>query len=69
MQSFEKSINRLDEIVSDLQSGKLTLDQSLKVFEEGASLVAACNKMLDQAEQKVMKISESGEAEEFIYES
>ena len=69
MQSFEKSINRLNEIVKQLQSGELSLDESLKVFEEGAELIGTCSNILDKAEQKVSKLSATGEKEEFIDES
>lgn len=69
MQSFEKSINRLNEIVKQLQSGELSLDESLKVFEEGAELIGTCSSILDKAEQKVSKLSATGEKEEFTDES
>ena len=69
MQSFEKSINRLNEIVKQLQSGELSLDESLKVFEEGAELIGTCSIILDKAEQKVSKLSATGEKEEFTDES
>lgn len=64
MQSFEKSIGRLEEIVAALQSGKLSLDESLKVFQEGAGIISECNTMLDEAEQKV-EVLEVKETEEF----
>ena len=51
--SFEESVKRLDEIVKHLESGDLPLEESLALFEEGTELVASCNAMLDQAEQKV----------------
>ena len=50
---FEKSIARLDEIVKKLESGELSLDESLELFEEGSGLIKSCNKMLDEAEQKI----------------
>lgn len=51
--NFEESIKRLDEIVKELEEGKDDLDKSLALFEEGAGLINNCNKMLDEAEQKV----------------
>lgn len=64
--SFEESVERLDEIVHHLESGDLSLDKSLSLFEEGASLVKECSKMLDEAEQKVvqLKINADGSFEE-----
>ena len=51
--TFEQSMSRLEEIVGKLEQGECGLDESLKLFEEGAKLAASCNQMLDQAEQKV----------------
>ena len=50
----------LEEIVSKLERGEATLDESLKLFEEGSKLVAQCSSMLDKAEQKVIRLEESG---------
>ena len=53
---FEESLSRLEEIVRHLEKGDLPLSDSLKLFEEGTSLLTSCNKMLDDAEQKVVKL-------------
>ena len=52
-QSFEESVERLEAIVAQLEKGECGLDESLKLFEEGAKLAGQCEKLLDQAEQKV----------------
>lgn len=52
-QSFEDSMERLEAIVAQLEKGECGLDQSLKLFEEGAKLAGQCEELLDQAEQKV----------------
>ena len=54
--SFEQSMARLDEIVRHLEKGDLPLDDSLRLFEEGTSLVRLCEGMLDAAEQKIVKL-------------
>lgn len=54
--SFEKAMERLGEIVARLESGEAPLDESLKIFEEGASLIAECQRRLDEAEQKVVRL-------------
>lgn len=54
--SFEESLGRLDEIVRHLEKGDLPLSESLKLFEEGTGLLASASKMLDEAEQKVVKL-------------
>ncbi len=50
---FETALTRLEEIVSELESGELPLEQSLKLFEEGVKLARICNARLEQAERKV----------------
>jgi exodeoxyribonuclease VII small subunit len=50
---FEDALARLETIVSELERGDLSLDQSLKIFEEGIKLSKTCLKMLDDAERKV----------------
>ena len=54
--SFEQSLSRLDEIVKHLEKGDLPLNDSLALYEEGTGLIKACSKMLDEAEQKVVKL-------------
>ena len=54
--SFEQSLARLDEIVRHLEKGDLPLSESLKLFEEGTALLASASTMLDEAEQKVVKL-------------
>ena len=54
--SFEQSLQRLDEIVRHLEKGDLPLSDSLSLFEEGTGLLASCSKMLESAEQKVVKL-------------
>ena len=50
---FEKALERLENIVNQLEQGELSLDESLKIFEEGVKLSKTCLKMLDDAERKV----------------
>ena len=50
---FETALARLEEIVAELESGELELEQSLKLFEEGVKLARICNARLEQAERKV----------------
>lgn len=52
-QSFEEAMERLEAIVAQLERGECGLDQSLKLFEEGARLAGQCEELLDKAEQKV----------------
>lgn len=54
--SFEESMARLEEIVRHLEKGDLPLDESLRLFEEGTALARRCEGMLDEAEQKIVKL-------------
>ena len=51
--TFETAMSRLEEIVNLLEGGRVTLDESLKLYEEGVSLVRLCSDRLDKAEQKI----------------
>ncbi|MGA9587174.1 MAG: exodeoxyribonuclease VII small subunit [Terracidiphilus sp.] len=53
MPSFEESLKKLETIVDLLEKGDLSLEDSLKLFEEGVCLSAACKKEIDEAEGKV----------------
>ena len=55
--SFEQSLNRIEEIVLQLEKGDLPLNESLSLFEEGTGLIVACNKHLDEAEQIVVRLA------------
>ena len=54
--SFEEAMQRLEEIVRLLERGDVPLEESLALFEEGSGLIAQCSKLLDHAEQKVIKL-------------
>ncbi len=68
--SFEDSIKRLEEIVKHLENGDLSLQESIRCFEEGNDLIKKCSSMLDEAEQKVMLLRKgsNGQAEEMSFE-
>ena len=59
---FEAAMERLEEITRLLESGAEGLDDSLKLYEEGVSLIRLCTKKLEDAEQsvKVLQMSEEG---------
>ena len=50
---FEAALARLEEIVKELETGDLPLEQSLKLFEEGIKLSRLCNRRLEEAERRV----------------
>lgn len=53
MAGFEESLNKLEAIVAQLERGDLSLEDSVKLFEEGTRLSAECRKQLEEAEGKV----------------
>jgi len=67
---FEKAMARLEQIIANLESGELGLDESIKVFEEGVELSKKCHKKLTEAEAKVKQLikNENGEFELKLFE-
>lgn len=53
---FAKEIERLDEIVNEVSSKALSLEESLKLYEEGTKIISTLEKALKEAEEKVEKI-------------
>ena len=51
--TFEEALSRLEEIVHKLESGEGSLSDSLKLYEEGISLIRSCNGILEDAKQSV----------------
>lgn len=60
--TFEAAMERLEEITRLLESGAEGLDESLKLYEEGVSLIRLCTQKLESAEQsvKVLQMGEEG---------
>jgi len=56
--TFEESINELEKIVMELESGNMTLDESMKRFEEGIKMSKHCTELLESAEKKITMILE-----------
>ena len=55
--TFEENISRLEQIVRAMERGDVALEESLKLFQEGTELVRVCEKMLDDAQLQVSKIT------------
>jgi len=51
--TFESALSRLEAITDDLEAGELSLEKSLKKFDEGIALVEFCNQKLDEAKNRV----------------
>ncbi|MCR5186092.1 MAG: exodeoxyribonuclease VII small subunit [Clostridia bacterium] len=64
-ENFEELIEKLEAITNRLENDKLSLDESVALFEEGMKLSKKCNTKLEEAEKKItMLINENGEISE-----
>jgi len=59
--TFEEAMLALDNAVSKLESGTLSLDESLATFEEAVKLIKVCNEKINSAEQKVKMLIENAD--------
>ena len=59
--NFELSLQKLEKIIEKLEDGDISLEESVKSFEEGIGLVKECQKQLSQAELKVKKLLDNGD--------
>lgn len=55
---FEKSMDQLEAIVTRMESGELSLDESLKLFEQGVELTRHCQSALQEAEEKITTLTQ-----------
>ena len=71
-QTFEEKINELQKIVTILEDENSSLEQCIELYDKGTKLAAECNKILDQAQSKIVKMSDDGNdgfsEEEFVSE-
>ena len=67
--SFENSLKRLEDIVSEMENSQLDIDKAMKLFEEGISLVNQCSTKLDETKKKIEILVEKNgkkEKENFV---
>lgn len=70
--NFEEAMEKLDKIANELETGKLSLEESVTKFEEGMELSKKCNDMLDSAEKRItmlIKTDEGIEEKDFKIDS
>jgi exodeoxyribonuclease VII small subunit len=58
--SFEQAYQQLEQSIAKLESGELSLEESVSLYEKGRLLAAHCQKLLDNAELRIKKIDDSG---------
>ena len=61
--TFEENISRLEQIVRAMERGDVALEESLKLFQEGTELVRTCEKLLDEAQMQISKITAGPDGE------
>lgn len=69
MPKFEECLQRLEKIVDELETGNVSLEQALKLFEEGTQLSSSCRKELEEAEGRVeILLKQNGKLQTEPYE-
>ncbi len=63
MEKFEDKLEKLNNIVEKLESGNISLDESLKQFENGTKLLGECFKSLDKYNKKIQILTEKKDGE------
>ncbi|MDD4051887.1 MAG: exodeoxyribonuclease VII small subunit [candidate division Zixibacteria bacterium] len=58
---FESAVSRLEEIVASLESGELSLEESIALYTEGVEIAGVCNRRLTEAEGQIAKLSKMAE--------
>ena len=58
--TFEEAVEELETIVKTLENGDCSLEDAVKLFEKGVKISKDCHKVLDDAEQKIKTLTESG---------
>ncbi len=70
MPKFEDCLQRLEQIVDELEKGNAPLEQAMKLFEEGVQLSTSCRKELEEAEGKVeILLKQNGKLQPAIYDA
>ena len=64
--SLEECFESLDDIILELQSGELSLEDSFKKYEDGMKLIKKCNETIDKVEKKLTVVERAGK-NYFIY--
>ena len=63
-ENFEKKLAQLEKIVADLESGNLSLESSLDEYKKGIELIKSCNKIIEQAEEEVNRLTKEFTSDE-----
>lgn len=62
--TLEATFDELDEIITQLESNEVGLDESFKLYQAGMKLLKTCNDAIDKVEKKILILNEKGEEDE-----
>ena len=65
--TLEENFERLDQMIRQLEQEDLPLEEAFKTYTSGMAVLKQCNEQIDRVEKQVLKLSETGELEEFTY--
>lgn len=63
--SLEDTLKQIEQIISQMESPEVTLEESFGLYQNGVEKMKACNEMLDEVEKKMLVLNGNGELEEF----
>ena len=67
--TLEENFERLDQMIQQLEQEDLPLEEAFKTYTSGMAVLKQCNEQIDKVEKQVLKLTETGELEEFTYGS
>lgn len=63
--SLEESFQLLEELVAQMETRDITLEESFQKYQQGMALIKSCNDKIDRVEKKMLVLNENGETNEF----
>lgn len=64
--TFEQAIDKLEKVVKKLESGDLSLNESLKYYQQGIELIKLCNSQLEETKDKIKMLTENEEGNKVL---
>ena len=64
--TYEQQLQQLETLIKQLENGDLSLDQALAAYEQGITLIRACQQQLEQAEQRIRLLAQDDNGEETL---
>jgi len=64
--TYEQQLQQLETLIKQLENGDLSLDQALAAYEQGITLIRACQQQLEQAEQRIQLLAQDDNGEETL---